>query len=834
MKKLLSLSILFTLLFALTACDFGSEDDPKCTDDQTLVDGECVDNEVPDTVAPVVTGVDDVTIYVDATFDNLSGVSSIDNVDGDITSSIVITGSVDTSNVGVYFLKYSSTDAAGNKTEATRYVTVEIDPSLIGDEMVPNGDFSLGWSLFDSTTGNEGGAATFTVVDGVLQVEVTAVSGGRWEPRFSSRGIEFENGKTYEIKFDAKALAARSVHIQIGEVLSAAPWFVDFKEGQTEIFDLSTDWQTFSFKFTMSEPTNTNGALLFENGTVEGDVGVANLLTTIFYDNITIEESTPDADTTAPVLSGVEDATIELDSTFDALEGVSAFDVVDKDITLTAANVTGTVDTSTAGTYTLTYTVSDAAGNEVEETRVITVVSLVFNPTTAILDGTFTTTTEIIAEVQDAGNADITAADVWYQYTATWDGAAATYSIVDGVLNIDITAPGGAFWGHQFKQKGLELTQGQTYKLSFDASASNARDIIAKVTDDYEITVDLTSTVASYEFIFTYEGETTDQAKVMFMLGNTTSYAAGLITLDNIVLHELDKDALVDNGNFEEFGWNVWSHDNASMVEVDNGELKVTVASVGTANWAVQLFQEGFDLTQDQAYRITFDAYADVARDINVMMVCNGEYRGTQAITDTKATYTYDFTPTAACDNGKLDFELGLINSAVAGVVYLDNLKVEEYDGSAVVAETDTVVNGTVDQVLDWGVWSHDNGSSMAIVDGELVVTVASVGTANWAVQLFQENVELTVGATYTIVFDAKADVARDINFKLISNVEDLKVFSLTDTMASYTYTFEYTGADTTGKLDFELGLIESAAAGTVTFDNISLYRNFNPQEAAE
>ena len=832
MKKLLTLGVLFTLIFSLTACNFGDDDpDPECTENQTLVDGVCEDNVVADTTAPVVTGVDDVTIYVDATFDNLNGVSAIDNIDGDITSSIVITGTVDTATTGVYFLKYSSTDAAGNKTEATRYVTVEVDPSLIGDELIPNGDFSLGWSLWDSTTGNEGGGANFSVVDGVLNVEVTSVSGGKWEPRFSSRGIEMENGQTYEISFRAKADAARSIHIQVGQVLSAAPWFVDFKEGQTVIFDLGTEWADYSFKFTMNLDTNADGAVLFENGTVEGEVGIENLLTTIYYDDIVMVESTPDADETGPVFSGIEDITVELNDTFDPLEGVTAFDIVDQAIALTVANVTGTVDMATEGEYTLTYTVSDAAGNDTIKTRVVTVVGLVFNSTDAVVDGTFTTTTVIAAEVQDESNVDITDADIWYSWFADWEGAAATYTIVDGVLNIDVTAPGGAEWGHQFKQKGIELVKGQTYKLSFDASATADRDIIAKVTDNYALTVNLTSTMQTFELIFTYEGDTTDMAKVMFMLGNTASYAAGVISLDNIEILELDGEPAVMNPGFEDTGWSVWSHDNGSSIAIVNDMLEVTVASVGTANWAVQLFQEGFDLAAGSTYRITFDAHADAARTINAMMVCNGEFRGDQAITDTSATYTYDFTVVTACDNGKLDFELGLINGDVAGTVYLDNIKVEEIVSDAVVAETDQVVNGSFEEVLNWGVWSHDNGSSIAIVDDMLEVTVASVGSANWAVQLFQENVPMVVGGTYTIMFDAKADVARSINLKLISNVEDMEVFALSTEMATYSFTFVYSGNTDTAKLDFELGLIEAATAGTVTLDNVMVYRNFNPQD---
>ena len=52
--------------------------------------------------------------------------------------------------------------------------------------------------------------------------------------------------------------------------------------------------------------------------------------------------------------------------------GVEAHDVRDGNIT--SDIVSGTVDVNTTGTYTLTYTVSDAAGNEASITRTVNVV----------------------------------------------------------------------------------------------------------------------------------------------------------------------------------------------------------------------------------------------------------------------------------------------------------------------------------------------------------------------------------------------------------------------------------------------------------------------------
>lgn len=52
------------------------------------------------------------------------GFSASDNFDGDITNLVSVEGGVDTSNAGVYTLKYRVADAAGNTAEAERHVFV--------------------------------------------------------------------------------------------------------------------------------------------------------------------------------------------------------------------------------------------------------------------------------------------------------------------------------------------------------------------------------------------------------------------------------------------------------------------------------------------------------------------------------------------------------------------------------------------------------------------------------------------------------------------------------------------------------------------------------------
>lgn len=66
-----------------------------------------------------------------------AGYTAIDNADGDITKNVTITGSVDTSKVGAYYLTYTSTDTSNNVSTETRSVFV-YEPAE-GFDVKPNG-----------------------------------------------------------------------------------------------------------------------------------------------------------------------------------------------------------------------------------------------------------------------------------------------------------------------------------------------------------------------------------------------------------------------------------------------------------------------------------------------------------------------------------------------------------------------------------------------------------------------------------------------------------------------------------------------------------------------
>lgn len=88
------------------------------------------------TDAPFLLGVSDKEIAVGDSFHPLDGVTATDLTDGDITSSILVTGAVDTQKAGEYTLTYSVTNKAGKTAEKSCKITV----SEKSDIPVPDGN----------------------------------------------------------------------------------------------------------------------------------------------------------------------------------------------------------------------------------------------------------------------------------------------------------------------------------------------------------------------------------------------------------------------------------------------------------------------------------------------------------------------------------------------------------------------------------------------------------------------------------------------------------------------------------------------------------------------
>lgn len=99
-------------------------------------------------------------------------------------------------------------------------------------------------------------------------------------------------------------------------------------------------------------------------------------------------------DNTPPTFFGIDAKTLMVNDHFDALEGVSAIDNADGDVTYKIL-VEGNVNTSEVGQTTLTYRVEDESGNETVATRLVTVTETGQAGQPDVGDGPFLTSEQI-------------------------------------------------------------------------------------------------------------------------------------------------------------------------------------------------------------------------------------------------------------------------------------------------------------------------------------------------------------------------------------------------------------------------------------------------------
>ncbi len=344
----------------------------------------------PDTTAPVITilGTNPLTIeggslYIDA------GATALDNVNGNLTSSIVTVNGVIATSTGSYTVTYDVSDGAGNPaTQGVRNVTVVDTTAPV---LTVNGTNPLTLHIGDTYT--ELGA---TATDAVDQAVVVVVGGDIVTTTATS---------TFVVSYTASD-ASGNPAIPVSRTV----YVVDIAVPIITIVGSSTVDVEYGSVYTDAGATALDDA--------DGDIS-ANIVTsgsvntsalgayTLSYDvsdssgnaAITTNRTVNVVDTTAPVVTVTGSSTVVLTvgDTYTE-DGATATDAVDGSLIVTT---TGTVDTNTVGTYTLVYSATDLSGNTGTSSRdvivnaapdttapIITILGT--NPVTITVGGVFT------------------------------------------------------------------------------------------------------------------------------------------------------------------------------------------------------------------------------------------------------------------------------------------------------------------------------------------------------------------------------------------------------------------------------------------------------------
>ncbi|WP_299017084.1 carbohydrate binding domain-containing protein [uncultured Polaribacter sp.] len=196
----------------------------------------------------------------------------------------------------------------------------------------------------------------------------------------------------------------------------------------------------------------------------------------------------------------------------------------------------------------------------------------------------------------------------------------------------------------------LEIVQGNTYTLTFDAWSDRSRSIIAGIglsggafTNDSQ-TVAITATRTTYTLTLSSAEFGAADARVLFDLNGEN----GMVNIDNVSLIR-GLGNLLTNGNFENGSdsWLVGVDDNsAAPVVTENGNTFYSV-NVTSANpsepFQVNVSQK-LEIIQGNTYTLTFDAWSDRDRSIIAGIgLSGGSFTNdsqTVGITATRTTYT--------------------------------------------------------------------------------------------------------------------------------------------------------------------------------------------------
>ena len=228
------------------------------------------------------------------------------------------------------------------------------------DGLLTNGDFEAGadpWLAGVGTTPapvvTEGGNTYYSV-------NITSPDPGAPFAVNLSQKLPLTAGATYILSFDAWSDGARTIIAGIGRSEG------DFAN-VNETVNITETRTTYTLTLGPIEFGEANNRVLFDNN---GQAGLVNI------DNVSlVQEGGGGPDTTPPVINLIGAATVNVklgDPFTDP--GATATDNVDGDISASITVGGDAVNTNALGTYTITYDVSDAAGNAAtQKTRTVIV-----------------------------------------------------------------------------------------------------------------------------------------------------------------------------------------------------------------------------------------------------------------------------------------------------------------------------------------------------------------------------------------------------------------------------------------------------------------------------
>jgi len=502
-----------------------------------------------------------------------------------------------------------------------------------------------------------------------------------------------------------------------------------------------------------------------------GFVGVLALGTILLSSCTTGEVSSSVASSSVPAVgtitfSGTEAKSVVRGDDVDLLEGVTALDSIDGDISdsITISD-DGGFDTNIAGGYTVTYSVTNSTDVTSSATK-----------TFAVSIG------------HNVANGDFSLAA--YNWSLDVPGGAATMDCTSGAATVSITDSGTAWWAIQLYQTNIIFEAGSTYKMSFVDSSQAERSIAAgneNIDNGYSMmnpgiqVIKLSSIATKYEVYYSAKEDITNAKPVIYlgyMLDGDDTAAA--VTIDDVNIEEVIHDTTVTFAGIDTV--EVISGNNADDIDLMAG---ITATSASSADLTSSIKATGILANTELAESSLYVTYSIENADGSVAY----------------ATKTYNYSLPKEYDyqsiNGEFDYG------------YLGWTKdVNQTNGTGAATFTSDQTAGTVSIELTnassagWHIQLYQNGIQFE------------------ANETYVYRIRAKADAAMDVIFEPSNP---DNGYALVG-ISEAKVLSLTTSFV--TYEFEFTPNVNYSNVKLGLLLGGSLNSGrTVTVDEFTVYK---------
>ncbi|WP_433426488.1 carbohydrate binding domain-containing protein (plasmid) [Microtetraspora malaysiensis] len=246
-----------------------------------------------------------------------------------------------------------------------------------------------------------------------------------------------------------------------------------------------------------------------------------------------------------------------------------------------------------------------------------------------------------------------------------WASKNTPIKVTGGQLCAQVPAGGDNMWAAMIGQSGIAVQAGQTYQLSFEATATKTTRIRSVVQGSGEkpaAIVDGYPEVGGSPKKFTYAATakvSDSEAQVLFQVGGAD--APYTLCLDNVSLvpvHQSVVNGSLDNGVK---GW--WASKN-TPITVTGGRLCAQVPAGGDNVWASMVGQSGIAVAAGKTYRLSFKASATRTAKIRSVVQGSGETHtaivdGYPEVGTGSRTYAYQNTAKTSDREAQVLFQLG-------------------------------------------------------------------------------------------------------------------------------------------------------------------------------